>query len=151
VNTVIVGIGNPWRGDDGAGLVVAERVHERLPAAHVVQIVDEPTRLLESFGGADTVLVVDAVSTQEPQPGSIHRIDAIAHELPVGFGSSTHHFGLADTVELARSLGKLPPRLVVYGIEGSRFDTGPGLGPEVERAAAAVIDEIVHALDAGEA
>ena len=41
--------------------------------------------------------------------------------------SSTHALGLADAVELARSLGRLPQRVVVYGIEGAAFEFGNGL------------------------
>jgi len=37
-----------------------------------------------------------------------------------------------ETVELARSLGALPPRLVIIGVTGARFDEEPGLSPAVE-------------------
>jgi hydrogenase maturation protease len=79
----------------------------------------------------------------------VHRIDALTASLPQSFGSSTHHFGLADTLELARSLGKLPGRLVVYGIEGGSFAAGPGLGQPVDAAADALADEIVRELRGG--
>jgi hydrogenase maturation protease len=47
--------------------------------------------------------------------------------------------GLADAIELARALGRLPPRVTVYGIEGERFDTGAPLSDSV----AGAIDEVV--------
>ena len=51
------------------------------------------------------------------------------------FGSSsTHALGLAEAIEIARSLGRLPTRVRVVGIEGARFDFGRGLSPEVEDA-----------------
>jgi hypothetical protein len=44
---------------------------------------------------------------------------------PIAFAPrSTHAFGVAETVELARSLGRLPGYLVAYLIEGERFETG---------------------------
>ena len=62
------------------------------------------------------------------------------------FRASTHHLGLADAIELARALGRLPAATVVYGIEGTRFEAGDGLTPEVAaalpRVAAAVRAEV---------
>ena len=52
--------------------------------------------------------------------------------------TSTHAVGLAEAIELARTLGRLPARLVVYGIEGERFEAGTGLTPAVSAALAAV-------------
>ena len=56
--------------------------------------------------------------------------------------SSTHAFGVADAVELARALGRLPGRLDVYAIEGASFTAGDSLSPEVERA----VDDLATAL-----
>ena len=65
---------------------------------------------------------------------------------PALAGSSTHLLGLADAVELARALGRLPATTVVYGIEGAAFDTGTGLSQPVaaaaERVAAAIRREL---------
>jgi len=47
---------------------------------------------------------------------------------------STHAFSVAEAVELARALNQLPPRLIVYGIEGKNFDSCVGLSPEVKLA-----------------
>ena len=55
---------------------------------------------------------------------------------------STHHVGLAETVESARALGQLPRTTVVYGIEGASFEVGEQLSPEV----AAVIDTVADAV-----
>jgi hydrogenase maturation protease len=61
-------------------------------------------------------------------------------------GASTHAFGLAEAVELGRALGRLPERLVVYGIEGESFGAGEevtgAVAEGVERTAAAVIEEV---------
>ena len=56
--------------------------------------------------------------------------------------ASTHLIGLADALELARALGRLPPRVVVYGIEGHRF----GVGDPVSPAVAAAVDRVVAEL-----
>jgi len=41
---------------------------------------------------------------------------------------------VAEAVELTRALGRLPPSLVVYAIEGHAFEPGDALSPEVARA-----------------
>jgi hydrogenase maturation protease len=110
----------------------------------------EPTALIDAWEGADTVWVVDAVSSGAPA-GTVHRLDASEQELPAElFRTSTHHFGLAEAVELARSVGRLPRELVVFGIEGASFQAGERLSPEVESAAesvAAVLREEIAARD----
>src|SRR5262249_12039780 len=106
----------------------------------------EPASLIDTWEGADAVWVVDAVRSRAA-PGTIHRLDASDRPLPEAlFGASTHHLGLADGVELARVLGRLPGRLVVFGIEGASFAAGAAVTPAVSaaaaRAARAIRDEV---------
>jgi hydrogenase maturation protease len=125
----VIGLGNEWRSDDGAGLEVARRTGGR-------QLDGEPVALVEALAGAEEeVTIVDAVRSGAP-PGTVHEFEAGAAPLPVRlFGtSSTHALGLAEALELARSLGRLPARVRVLGIAGARFDYGRGLSPEVEAA-----------------
>lgn len=136
---LVVGVGNAWRSDDGAGSAVA-----RLLAGdpRVLAYGGEPVGLIETWGGADEVLLVDAVSSGAP-PGTVHRIDALAAALPTTLGrGSTHAFGVQETIELARVLGRLPPRLELYAIEGERFIAGEELSPAVERAVEDVAREL---------
>ena len=143
MSVVVVGIGNEWRRDDGAGLEVARRLGSSPPPrTRVVEREGEPSGLLDTWEGENEVILVDAVSSGA-HPGTIHRLDALAQPLPAElFRASTHHLGLADAVELARALDRLPRRLEVYGIEGRDFAAGPGLAPEVERAVEAVTAEL---------
>ena len=65
--------------------------------------------------------------------GTICRFDASREPLPAQQrgSSSTHALGLAERIELARALHQLPPRVVVFAIEGQRFETGAALSDEV--------------------
>ena len=56
---------------------------------------------------------------------------------------------LAETVELARALGRLPAQTVVYGIEGGSFAVGEPLTPEVAAAAVRVANAIREELADG--
>ena len=144
---VVIGVGNTFRGDDGAGIFVVRQLATRVPAgARIIEESGEGAALLELWKAAASVFLVDAVESGAP-PGTIHRIDANAAPLPSRFfHCSTHAFGVAGAVELARVWNILPPRLIVYGIEGRSFSAGTGLSAEVEQAGASVeqrmLDEI---------
>ena len=144
---IVIGVGNAYRSDDGVGLAVVEQLRGRLPEdVAVVPCEDEPSRLLDAWDGAEAVYVVDAVSSGA-EPGSLHRFDASQEPVPANvFRSSTHAFGVGEAIELARALGKLPPRVLVYGIEGAEFRGGEALTPAVaagvEHAASAVLGDL---------
>ena len=145
--TLIIGLGNEYRRDDAVGLVVARRLREAAPeSVLVLEETGEGAALLESWQDADTVILIDAVQSGAA-PGTVHRLDA--HAQPIAkkfFRFSTHAFGLAEAVELARALGRLPPRLVVYGVEGKSFEAGIGLSPAVEAATQVVVERVLGEL-----
>jgi hydrogenase maturation protease len=143
VTAAIVCVGNRLRGDDAAGLEVARLVRGTLPGGvAVTEHEGEPTALIDAWDGADALWIVDAVSSGA-EPGTVHRLDAGRQPLPPDpFRGSTHHVSLAETVELARVLGRLPAHTVVYGIEGASFGIGEPLTPAVEAATVAVADAV---------
>lgn len=136
---LVIGIGNRYRGDDAAGLAVAERIRRLSPpGVTVIEMEGEPVSLLDVWGAAGLVYLVDAVSSGG-EPGTVYRFDAAAGPPQPQFRHrGTHTFSVADTVELARALGCLPGRLIAYGIEGAAFGTGTGLSPAAQSAVAEV-------------
>lgn len=144
----VIGVGNPYRGDDGAGIAVARRVAAAAPAGvTVVEATGEGAALMAAWETSASVVVVDAVRSGAA-PGTVYRFDAARETLPARFFSySTHAFSVAEAVELARVLGRLPSRLILYGVEGRRYEPGDGLTPEVERAAAEVAQRVLAEID----
>jgi hydrogenase maturation protease len=144
VNTLLViGLGNDFRRDDGAGRVAARRVREL--AADAVRVIEESgegAALMDAWRGAESVVLIDAVHSGA-KPGTVHRLDAQSQPIPANFFHySTHAFSVAEAVEMGRALGQLPPRLTVYGIEGKDFISGEGLSPEV----AAAVEEVAQSI-----
>jgi hydrogenase maturation protease len=131
-----IGIGNLYRHDDGAGLYAAQRLQlESLPNLCVAEHDGEGTSLLDAISGTDAVILIDAVRSGA-RPGTIVQFCVQDQPLPTEpFGRSSHTFGVAEAIELARSLGQMPESCTVYGIEGACFDWGMGLTPAVEKAA----------------
>lgn len=136
VGRLVIGIGNRDRGDDGAGWLVVERL-----TGDRIRLRADTSDLMQLWDGEDEVVVVDAMRTGKPA-GTVARIDATATPLPAGQFGSTHSFGLAEMVELARTLGTLPERLVIYGIEGTEFTIGAQPGARVLEAVARLADEL---------
>lgn len=136
---LLIGIGNEFRGDDAVGLAVARAVAARgMPGVEVIEHHGEGAELIELWRGRDQVVVVDAVSSGAP-PGTLHRLDA-AQPLPANlFCFSSHAFGLAQAIEMARTLDRLPASLTVVGIEGKSWTHGAPLDPAV----AAAVEEAV--------
>ena len=136
---VVIGIGNPDRGDDAIGRVVARRLCETLPSdIRVVEHDGEATSLLACMDGAAAAFLIDAC-VSATAAGTVRRFDVTKAPLPQGtFNLSTHGFGLAEAVELARVLGQLPPRCVVYAVEAASVEAGESLSPEVAAAIADV-------------
>jgi hydrogenase maturation protease len=131
---LLLAVGNESRGDDAAGLLVARRLRHRTGDVTVREMRPDGIELLEVWQDAESVVIVDATSSGAP-PGTITRFDAVAGALPAStFAVSTHVVGVAQAVELARTLGRLPARLIVIGIEGRRFGQGDALSPEVGSA-----------------
>lgn len=153
-SVLVIGVGNVHRRDDAVGLVLARRLRTIVDQkAKVQEASGEGAGLLEAWAGAQAVIVLDAVCSGAP-PGTVFRFDASVHPIPARFFTySSHAFSVAEAVELARVLGRLPRALVLHGVEGSDFGAGEGLSPAVEVAMSAVIaavkQDIVALTDRG--
>ncbi len=142
---VLIGVGNEFRGDDAVGLLIARRFAEmEIPGVTVREESGEGAALMETWQDADTVFLFDAVFNGKKPAGTIYRMDARAETIPADFFHySTHRFGAAEAVELARELGQLPPRLVIFGVEGENFDYGTELSPAVEQIIQEVVNKVI--------
>ena len=139
---VLIGVGNPWRGDDGVGRVVVEAAAAGLVDAEVIESDGEPARLVDAWTGAGVAVVVDAVRSGAP-PGTVHTWAGEA-ALPVAPASpGTHALGVAEAIALGRAVGRLPRRLVVVGIEAAETSAGQGLSPPVTDAVATAAEVVV--------
>ncbi len=134
-DVLLIGIGNDYRGDDGAGLLVARAVAGRAgDGVTVLELPGEGTELMAAWTGRSSVIIADTARSGA-EAGRLTRLDASTSPVPRGFFSySTHAFGLAEAVETARNLNALPAALVIYAMEGRVFEQGAPVSPEVEAA-----------------
>ncbi len=132
----IVGLGSPF-GDDRLGWVAVEMLQGSAVlnegGAGVISfaVLDRPGALLMThWHDAERVIVVDAVRSGAP-PGTLHRLEP--DKWTTSESVSSHGFGLAAALELARALDDLPP-LVLHGIEIDPSNAGFSLSEPVRRS-----------------
>lgn len=111
----VVGIGQPWRGDDALGWLVVRDMPERKGVRKLL-IGDDATRLLPFLEVCPRgVLLVDAVRSRAT-PGTLHRLDLLKL-LDLESASSLGADPSAPAA-LRRAPGRLPkgrPRLETHG------------------------------------
>lgn len=112
----IVGLGSD-QGDDALGWRIVTAVQRKLqnPAVHSA-CVATGAALLELLDGQGSLVVVDAVCSGGV-PGSWHRYQWPLESLERMRHWSTHGLGLVEVLPLAQTLGLLPPRVEVWGVE----------------------------------
>ena len=138
--SVVIGIGNDHRRDDGIGPAVAAVLAARArPGLRVVACGGEPAEILDAWTGADLAVLVDAADGGIP--GRIRQcaIEDLADPVPL----SSHDLGLRQTYELGRALDRVPAALVVVAVDVA--DTGHGLG--LSPAVAAALPEVVRVVE----
>ncbi len=151
---LVIGMGNPYRCDDGIGLQIARKLSKILPEKVKVQThTSDALVLMELWQNYDCVYLIDAVNPglrchrngshdEEQVPGRLYRFDAAAEQLPPIFFTkySTHCFSIQETIALCKNLEMLPEKLIIYGIEGHSFRVGTELSGKVKQAIAGITD-----------
>lgn len=142
VHLRVVGCGNPWAGDDGAGVEVVRRVRDC--GRHACELLERPqagVELMQLLEGAETVVFVDAVSSGAPA-GTLHLLSLPSTEVESrGLGSlSSHGWGVAELLGLMKALGRPTPRLYLVGIEIGSAVPGASRSAAVEQAIRLVVE-----------
>jgi hydrogenase maturation protease len=150
MRTIVIGLGNPVRADDGVGLAVARCVRERLQSSDqcdVAELWAGGLRLVEAMSGYDRAIVVDALVTGEQEPGSIRRL-SLSDLGRARTANCVHDTSLPTALELMRRLGASVPREIsIWGIEALNLDTWSEAFTEpvaraVPLAAEAILEEL---------
>lgn len=141
---LVIGIGDPGWGDDGAGVLAARRLRETLAdSAEVFEAAAaSPATVIEQWEGRDCVIVIDAFSAGVPA-GSVVRINATGGVLPAALShASAHGVGLPEVLAFGATMQRLPQRLILYALGGLRFEAGESLTPAAAKAVAEAVARI---------
>ena len=126
--TLVAGIGSPF-GADQLGWQIIEKLESdsRIPDCCDLLKLDRPgADLVATIQRYPNVVLIDAVQSDQPR-GTFVRLDSgqISQQAR---GLSSHNFGVAEAIALARAMGQLPRELILFGLDaGDRpevsFDT----------------------------
>ena len=144
---LVIGVGNAYRRDDGAGIAVVEALRRLGAGVDIATAGGEPAALLDCWTGRSLVLLVDATRSGAPA-GTVHRIEVNGsgtEGLPApAVTPSGHRLGVTEAVALGRALQRLPHRLVVFAIEAGDDSFGVGLSGPVAAAVDSVVNAVLH-------
>lgn len=140
-----MGIGNPYRGDDGIAWEILRTIEKKIPESiFFKKSRGDIGELLETFQSFKTVILIDACLSGK-SAGSWERINALKDPLPEDSSqTSTHGFNVGQAIALARNLKQLPSVLILYAISGDRFGIGDHLSEEVGKAIDPVVEAILN-------
>ncbi len=143
MTAVVIGCGNPDRGDDGVGPEVIRRLRGRVPPG-VRVITCDPSRVVDEFGGSDFAVIVDACLGLG-DPGSIHVLESIPPGCPAVLG---HGVSVMDALELGRVLGRAPAKVRFVVVEVAHIDVGASMSGPVRRSIDTAVDAVLNELTA---
>lgn len=144
---LVLGIGNPDRGDDAVGRLIARALRTRVPAdVRIAEHDGGATALVAALQSARHAWLIDAARSGAP-PGTVRRIDCSETDLDIPSGTvSSHGFGVAAAIALARALDVLPRQCIVYAVEAADFNAGAAPSHEVLDAVDDVVERILAEL-----
>jgi hydrogenase maturation protease len=137
---LVIGWGNPLRGDDGVGWQAAALLagDQRLGAATVLRRHQLTPELAEDVAAAGLVVLVDAGAGGGPA-GTVTVTSVEPDEAGPAF---SHHLSPGALAALAGLLyGRVPPLWLVR-VAAASFAAGERLSPGVEAALPAVVDAV---------
>ncbi len=136
-DTLILGLGNVLRGDDGVGAAIISSLQSQsLPDG--VDLIDGGTAGLEIvllLKEYRRVIVVDAaeMGLEAGEWRVFEGKTAVIPSNPSCLNGTLHSAGFAEALALAEALGTLPEELIVFGVQPERVDWGEGLSERVTR------------------
>ncbi len=141
----VIGIGNPFRGDDGAGWAVIDALEGKVPCQiKLGKTRGEITEILSFFEDYSVLYLVDACLGSK-EAGSWQRLDALKDNLYFeNTQTSTHGLSIAQAISLAKTWEQLPTKLIVYAIFGERFAVERSLSAKVGKAVPKVTESILQ-------
>lgn len=150
---LVIGLGNPLRGDDAVGWMVAGQVQQQLAKeeypVEVAYMAVGGIGLMERLAGYEQVILIDAVTTGQRPPGSLYvlSVDDLPH-VEAGHLSSSHDTTFQTAFSLGRALGlALPETILIFGVEAAPvFDFTEQLTPAVAAAVPQLTRMIIASL-----
>lgn len=135
--TLVIGVGNILLTDDGAGVCAMRRLRDSIPPLANTQFLDAGTlnfMLSTDIERADNLIIFDAADLDE-QPGSVQCfLNEELDDFLCSGSRSAHEIGIADLMDFARLLDRVPSNRALIGLQPETIDWGEWLSEPVEAA-----------------
>jgi hydrogenase maturation protease len=142
----VIGVGSPF-GDDRAGWEVAAALEAALQCAAApplrvdIRACDRPgASLVHLLAGVRHAVIIDVAVAAGAPAGAVRWLGE--REMEARRAASSHGFGLAEALGLARALGDAPSRVSVLAISATHFE-GDALSDPVREAVPVAVREVL--------
>ena len=144
-SSIVIGLGNPLMSDEGIGVLLVQRLMEKLPGREDVEFYDGGTggmNLLYKIENRDKVVLIDCAKMGQ-QPGTIRRFtpDQVRSIKQLGH-FSLHEVDILKVLELAAQFDTAPKEVVLFGIEPQSLE----LASELSKTLADQLDNYLAAV-----
>ena len=146
--TVIIGVGNLLRKDDGIGPAVIEtlmgsrvRKNDKQDEITLLDGGTDGLALLDIIKQYQKAIIIDAVDMGQA-PGTVRAFTPQEAKINIKSDAlTTHSFGLAELLSLCEQL-EIKTKIQIIGIQPQDISFGEGLSPIIEQQIPAIIRRI---------
>ena len=145
MRTLVIGVGNLLRTDDGVGIHLINRLSKIDPERDTLDAAMGSIEILEAMKGYERVIIVDSIETGV-EPGTIYRVNLTSGEDPPVITHS-HGTDIRTILELGRQLygDGMPKDIILIAIEAEDTTTiNDKLTKRVQRAMDDVLQQILE-------
>jgi len=145
--TIVLGLGNTLRGDDGIGISMTAELEKKFHTrAEFVCTEEMGLSLLDFLAGYREAVIVDSICTANHEAGTIHRLSLA--DFPPQANRSSHYAGLPEAAALAKKLDiPFPEKVHILGIEVQNpFDVTTSLSPALQERLPQILKELERIL-----
>jgi hydrogenase maturation protease len=141
MRTLVIGVGNLLRTDDGVGIHIINRLSKLHPEIDTFDAAMGSIEILEAMRGYERVVIVDSIETGV-EPGTIYRVNLASGEKPLVI-SHSHGTDVLTILELGRLLyGEwMPKEIILMAIEAEDTIT---IGDKLTSRVCKAMDEVLQ-------
>ena len=146
--TAIIGIGNPVMADDGIGPRLISELQGSEPGADLIDMGTGGMQLVHVLARYDSVLIIDSVDMG--LAAGAYRVFAPKEvvSLKETRAYSLHDWDLMKSIEISRSLGEAPGKILIFAVQPASLEMREGLSPELETRIVEYVEQLGTALEA---
>jgi len=145
-DTVVIGIGNLIKSDDGVGVHAIRQLEGRVPRD--VQLVEGSIYCADLFcflDGKSKAIFIDAIHAEE-EPGAIFRFSPDEVKQKTSVPLSIHDFGLYELIQTSRLMGQCPEEITIFAVQVDHTEFGDKLTEAVAAAVPRVCELVLEEL-----